>query len=51
MEHMLRQLDRGEPVAELFGVRRGRDTAEIFEAGLQSARTGGLVTLPLPVLP
>ena len=51
MEHMLRQLDRGEPVAELFGVRRGRDTAEVFEAGLQSARTGQIVTLPLPVVP
>jgi len=24
MEHMLRQLDRGEPVAEFVGVRRGR---------------------------
>lgn len=51
MEHMLRQLDRGEPVAELFGARRGRDTAEVFEAGLLSARTGSIVSLPLPVLP
>lgn len=51
MEHMLRQLDRGEPVAELFGVRRGRDTAEVFEAGLLSARSGQIVALPLPVVP
>ena len=51
MEHMLRQLDRGEPVAELFGPRRGRDTAEVFEAGLLSARSGQIVALPLPLLP
>lgn len=51
MEHMLHQLDRGEPVAEFVGVRRGRDTAEIFEAGLESVRTGRIVPLPLPVLP
>jgi predicted dehydrogenase len=51
MEYMLHQLDRGEPVAEIFSVRRGRDTAEVFEAGLLSARTGNIVALPLPVLP
>jgi predicted dehydrogenase len=51
MEYMLRQLDRGESVADIFSVRRGRDTAEVFEAGLLSARTGQIVVLPLPVLP
>lgn len=51
MEHMLRRLDRGEPVAEFAGVRRGRDTAEVFEAGMQSIRTGRIVSLPLPVAP
>jgi predicted dehydrogenase len=51
MEYMLRQLDRDEPVADIFSVRRGRDTAEVFEAGLLSARTGQIVVLPLPVLP
>jgi predicted dehydrogenase len=51
MEYMLRQLDRGESVADIFSVRRGRDTAEVFEAGLLSARSGQIVALPLPVLP
>ncbi len=51
MEHMLRQLDRGEPVAEFASVRRGRDEAEVFEAGLRSARSGRIIPLPLPVLP
>jgi len=51
MEHMLRQLDRGEPVADFMGARRGRDTAEVYEAGLASVRSGGIVSLPLPVLP
>lgn len=51
MEHMLRQLDRGEPLAEFMSVRRGRDTAEVYEAGLASAASGRIVSLPLPVLP
>ena len=51
MEHVLRQLDRGEPVAEFASVRRGRDTAEVFDAGLRSVRSGQIVSLPLPVVP
>lgn len=51
MEHLLRRLERGEPVAEFASARRGRDTAEVFTAGLESVASGAIVPLPLPVLP
>ncbi len=51
MEHLLTQLDKGEPVNELMGVRRGRDIAEVYEAGMRSVHGGRSISLPLPVVP
>lgn len=45
--HFLHCLETGEPFTMLCDARIGRDVQEILDAGLQSARTGCEVSLPL----
>jgi predicted dehydrogenase len=47
--HFLSCLESGQPIFELCSDRVARDAQEILEAGLQAARLGHEVPLPLPI--